>query len=155
MTTEGGNRPQFHLDRRLLVRGGVLLGVGGLAWLAGATMTVAAVASATRRWVNEFDVPPSEMARRRWVQAKSSAAAGAAGAATRRARPGRPRRRRSTAERTAGGRTALGRAEGGRMEYLVLLESAVPWVGRLRAPRAGRERIAFVKSSMSCSLRWP
>ena len=78
MTAEGGsNRPQFHLDRRLLVRGGVLLGVGGLAWLAGATMTVAAVASATRRWVNEFDVPPSEIARRRWVQAKSSAAAGA------------------------------------------------------------------------------
>ena len=34
--------------------------------------------SATRRWIGEMEVPPSELAKIKWTQARSAAAAGAA-----------------------------------------------------------------------------
>ena len=36
-----------------------------------------ALLSATRQWVNQLEQPPSEMARRKWQQAKAAASAGA------------------------------------------------------------------------------
>jgi hypothetical protein len=34
--------------------------------------------SATRQWIQEMEVPPSELAKIKWTQARSAAAAGAA-----------------------------------------------------------------------------
>jgi hypothetical protein len=33
--------------------------------------------TATRRWINEMEVPPSELARLKWVQARAAYTAGA------------------------------------------------------------------------------
>jgi len=64
------------LDRRLLLGGAALLGVGGALWFIGAVLTAVAAADATRHWVHGWDVPPQELARRGWHQVRSTAAAG-------------------------------------------------------------------------------
>jgi hypothetical protein len=62
----------------LLITGGSLIGAGALIALAGLAVGGAHVVSATRQWIREMDVPPSELARIKWGQARSAAAAGAA-----------------------------------------------------------------------------
>ena len=60
-----------------LIVGGSLVGIG-LA-LVGAGLIVAGVhlVSATRQWVQQLDVPPSQFAQLKWEQAKTAAASGA------------------------------------------------------------------------------
>jgi hypothetical protein len=70
----------MQLNRSLLV-GGVLVGVGGLLGLTGAVLVGSALLSATRQWVDHLERPPSEIARRKWQQAKAAAVAGAAAGA--------------------------------------------------------------------------
>jgi hypothetical protein len=65
------------LNRRRLVGGGLLVGVGGLLGVTGMVLVGSALLSATRQWVQQLEQPPSEMARRKWQQAKVAAAAGA------------------------------------------------------------------------------
>jgi hypothetical protein len=67
----------MQLNRSLLVGGGVLVGVGGLLGLTGMVLVGSALLSATRQWVKRLEQPPSELARRRWQQARVAAAAGA------------------------------------------------------------------------------
>ncbi len=43
----------------------------------GMAVVASALISATRQWVNQLERPPSEIARRRWEQAKAAASAGA------------------------------------------------------------------------------
>jgi hypothetical protein len=62
----------------LLITGGSLIGAGALIALAGLAVGGAHVVSATRQWMREMEVPPSELARIKWGQARSAAAAGAA-----------------------------------------------------------------------------
>jgi hypothetical protein len=62
----------------LLITGGSLFGAGALIALAGLAVGGSHVVSATRRWIREMEVPPSELARIKWGQARSAAAAGAA-----------------------------------------------------------------------------
>jgi len=61
-----------------LVTGGALVGAGALIALAGMAVGGSHLVSATRRWIREMEVPPSEQARIKWAQAKTAAAAGAA-----------------------------------------------------------------------------
>ena len=61
-----------------LVTGGALVGAGALIALAGLAVGGSHLVSATRRWIREMEVPPSEQARIKWAQAKTAAAAGAA-----------------------------------------------------------------------------
>ncbi|MFL6128460.1 MAG: hypothetical protein ACJ73E_05285 [Mycobacteriales bacterium] len=77
MSSDLASRSPVQVNRRLLLGGGVLLGIGGALWLAGAVVTAAAVADATRRWIRGWEMPPREVARRRWGQVRSSASAGA------------------------------------------------------------------------------
>jgi hypothetical protein len=63
-------------NRKLLWGGVALFGAGGLLCAAGATLGLAAVVGATRRWVGELEEPPTQMARRRWTQAKTATMAG-------------------------------------------------------------------------------
>jgi hypothetical protein len=57
-----------------LLTGTGLMGAGALLALAVASVHVLA---ATRRWIQEMDVPPSELAKLKWAQARTAATAGA------------------------------------------------------------------------------
>lgn len=62
---------------RVLVVGGVLVGIGGLLACAGALLISSALVSATRRWVKQLDPPPSTVAKQKWQQARAATTAGA------------------------------------------------------------------------------
>jgi hypothetical protein len=59
-----------------LIVGGILAGTGAMLMIAGMAIGSAHLFSATRQWVSEMDVPPSERLRQQWVRAKAAAAAG-------------------------------------------------------------------------------
>lgn len=61
-----------------LVVGGILVGIGAMAAIAGLAVAGTHVAAATRAWLKELETPPSELARLKWEQAKTAAASGAA-----------------------------------------------------------------------------
>ena len=59
-----------------LVTGGSLVAVGGLIALAGGFVGGLHLLAATRQWISEMEVPPSELARLNWAKAKAAAQAG-------------------------------------------------------------------------------
>jgi hypothetical protein len=61
-----------------LVAGGILTGIGAALAMAGVAIAGTHVVAATRAWVKEAEPPPGRLARLRWEQAKTAAAAGAA-----------------------------------------------------------------------------
>jgi hypothetical protein len=65
------------LNRGMIVGGGVLVALGGLLGFTGMTLLVSALISASRRWVDKMEKPPSDIARRKWQQTKAAASAGA------------------------------------------------------------------------------
>ena len=72
----GAARPQF--DTRQLVTSAVLVGTGTFIALAGLALGGAHLLSVTRRWVSEMEVPPSELAKLKFAQARGAVSAGAA-----------------------------------------------------------------------------
>ena len=70
------NGPQFRtaplIISSAMVGGGTLIALAGLAVGGGHLLSV------TRQWINEMEVPPSELARLKWTQARAAMAAGAA-----------------------------------------------------------------------------
>jgi hypothetical protein len=70
------NGPQFRtaplIVSAAMVGGGTLIALAGLAVGGGHLLSV------TRQWINEMEVPPSELARLKWTQARTAMAAGAA-----------------------------------------------------------------------------
>jgi hypothetical protein len=61
-----------------LVTGTALVAAGALIAMAGLVIGGSHLLSATRRWIREMEVPPSELAKIKWAQAKRAAAAGTA-----------------------------------------------------------------------------
>ncbi len=59
-----------------LIVGGILAGTGAMLMVAGMAIGSAHLFAATRRWVAEMEVPPSEQVRQHWARAKAAAAAG-------------------------------------------------------------------------------
>ena len=78
MADEIARQSDIQLNRNLLVGGGVLVALGGLLGFTGMALVSSALISATRQWIDQLEQPPSEIARRRWEQAKDAASAGAA-----------------------------------------------------------------------------
>ena len=76
MSVDGSQR-DIQMNRSLLIGGGVLVGIGGLLGFTGMVLVGSALLSATRRWMNQLDPPASELARRKWRQARAAAYAGA------------------------------------------------------------------------------
>jgi hypothetical protein len=75
MTTQA--TPDRVKRTRVLVAGGVLAGIGGLLGCAGALLVGSALVSVSRRWVKQFDPPPSTIAKLKWQQARTATTAGA------------------------------------------------------------------------------
>ena len=61
-----------------VITGAALFGAGALIALAGLAVGGTHLFSATRQWIREMEVPPTEQARIKWAQAKTAAAAGTA-----------------------------------------------------------------------------
>jgi hypothetical protein len=74
-TNNGSNWPQVRTGP--LVTGGSLIAVGGVIALAGLVLGGAHLISATRQWIRDMDVPPSELAKLKLAQARAAASAGA------------------------------------------------------------------------------
>ena len=72
--TNRSNLPQVRSGP--LIIGGILAGTGAMLMLAGAAIGGAHLFSATRQWIAEMEVPPSERVRQNWARAKAAAAAG-------------------------------------------------------------------------------
>ena len=70
------NGPQFRTAP--LITSAVMVGAGTLIALAGLAVGGGHLLSVARQWVNEMEVPPSELARLKWTQARTAMAAGAA-----------------------------------------------------------------------------
>ncbi|MCW0214666.1 MAG: hypothetical protein OJJ54_15005 [Pseudonocardia sp.] len=83
--------PSLHdLDRKLVVVGAVLFAIAAMIGAAGAATLLAAVLGAGRSWVRRAELPPAELARLKWTQARAAAGAGAgAWRDTEAAHPGR------------------------------------------------------------------
>ena len=60
------------LNKKLVISGAVLVGIGGSLAAAGVLLGSTAIASAMRQWVRQLDQPPSEMARQKWSGGASS-----------------------------------------------------------------------------------
>ncbi len=76
MMTKSTVRPALDVNRKVLGSGMVLLCVGGVLWLTGAVLSAAALAQATKKWIDLLEESPTEMAHRRVQQLKVAAAAG-------------------------------------------------------------------------------
>lgn len=60
-----------------LIAGGVLVGVGAMVAFAGLAVAGVHVVSAVRAWIEELEIPPRQLAKLKWEQAKTAAASGA------------------------------------------------------------------------------
>jgi len=66
--------PQF--ESAPLITGAALLGAGALIAMIGLAVGGGHLVAATRRWVKEMEVPPSELAKQKWAQARTAVEAG-------------------------------------------------------------------------------
>lgn len=75
--SENGNSgPQFSSAH--LITSAAMIGGGTVLVLAGLAVGGGHVLRATRRWVSEMEVPPSELARLKWNQARAAVSAASA-----------------------------------------------------------------------------
>jgi hypothetical protein len=70
------NLPEFRTVP--LITGAALIGAGAMVALVGLAVGGSHLFSATRRWIQAMEVPPSEVARLKLVQARTAAIAGTA-----------------------------------------------------------------------------
>jgi hypothetical protein len=71
-----GNLPEFSTSP--LITGAALVGAGTMIALVGLAVGGSHLLAATRRWIQAMEVPPSEVARLKWMQARTAAVAGTA-----------------------------------------------------------------------------
>jgi hypothetical protein len=81
-----GTGPQFSAGTLITSAG--LVGIGAVLVMAGLTVGGSHLLSATRQWIKDMEVPPSELAKLKWAQARAAATAGTA--AWQNGRPARP-----------------------------------------------------------------
>ena len=75
--SDAASRGDLQLSRRRIAGGGVLIGIGGLLGFTGMLLVGSAIVSAARQRVNQLQQPPSELAKRKWQQARAATTAGA------------------------------------------------------------------------------
>ena len=67
----------FQVNTTPLVVGAALIGAGMLIGFTGILVGGTALVSASRKWINELDVPPSEVVKHKWHQTMAATTAGA------------------------------------------------------------------------------
>jgi len=72
----GSSGPQFRAGP--LITSAALVGAGTLIALAGLAVGSTHLLTAIRQWIREMEVPPGELARQKWTQARAAVAAGTA-----------------------------------------------------------------------------
>ena len=77
VVTDQASEAANRVNQGLVVGGAVLVGLGGLLGFAGMLLVTSAVASAARRWMRQLERPPSDIAKRKWEQARAATSAGA------------------------------------------------------------------------------
>ena len=75
--SDAASRGDLQLSRRRIAGGGVLIGIGGLLGFTGMLLVGSAIVTVARQRVNQLEQPPSELAKRRWQQARAATTAGA------------------------------------------------------------------------------
>jgi hypothetical protein len=75
-TQESSNFPEFRTGP--LITSAALVGAGTIVVMAGLAVGGSHLFAATRRWIQAMEVPPSEVAKAKWAQARTAAAAGTA-----------------------------------------------------------------------------
>jgi hypothetical protein len=68
---------EFHLDSTPMIVGACLMGAAAIIGMTGMIVGGSAIISATRQWLNELEVPPSEVVKQKLSQTKAATAAGA------------------------------------------------------------------------------
>jgi hypothetical protein len=71
----GSTRPQF--DTNQLIISGALVGAGAVIAMVGLAVAGSHLLLATRRWVSQMEVPPGEVAKLKFAQARAAVSAGA------------------------------------------------------------------------------
>ena len=67
----------FQLNGTPMIVGAALIGAGSLIGLTGLIVGGSAMVSASRKWFNELEVPPSEVVKHKWGATKAETHAGA------------------------------------------------------------------------------
>ena len=67
----------FQVNTGTLMIGAALIGIGSLIGLVGLALSGASLAAAARRYVNNMEVPPGELAKQHWARARAATVAGA------------------------------------------------------------------------------
>ena len=67
----------FQVSSRPLAVGGALMAAGAIIGLAGMVVSTTVVLIATKRWIDQLETPPAEVARQKWNQARAATQAGA------------------------------------------------------------------------------
>ena len=78
MTSSENGRTGPQLKAAPLMTSATLVGVGSVLVMAGLAVGSSHLTLAVRQWIRDMEVPPSELAKLRWVQAKTAATAAAA-----------------------------------------------------------------------------
>jgi hypothetical protein len=68
---------EFQLNTTPMIVGVALIAAGGMIGLAGVIIGGNALLSATRSWLRELEVPPTEVVKQKWDQTKAATTAGA------------------------------------------------------------------------------
>jgi hypothetical protein len=76
MASDAADRSGPQFSTAALVTSAVLVGAGTFVVLAGLAVGGSHLIVATRRWVREMEVPPTELARTKYAQARAAVAAG-------------------------------------------------------------------------------
>jgi hypothetical protein len=69
--------PGFQLNSTPMIVGAALIGAGSLIGLSGLIVGGASMVRATRKWLGELEVPPSEVVKHNWRATKAATQAGA------------------------------------------------------------------------------
>jgi hypothetical protein len=67
----------FQIRTGPLAFGAAMVGAGAIVATAGLVLSGTVVLAATRRWISELEVPPNELAKQKWAQARAATIAGA------------------------------------------------------------------------------
>jgi hypothetical protein len=73
----GQSYSSFQINTTPLVVGAALIGAGALMGVTGMLVGGTALASASRKWFRELEVPPSEVVKHKWNQTRAATTAGA------------------------------------------------------------------------------